>query len=57
MTKMNGKSTVKDKVAFESIAEAYNSNVRHNHSDNDIFDTKVFKASVNKAKQKKYFVE
>ena len=46
MTEMNAEYTVKAKEAFEHISHSYNITVKHYHCDNDLFDTKKFRASV-----------
>ena len=48
---MDGQSTVEAKQAFEQIAHSYNVVVKHYHCDNGLFDTKVFKASIQQAHQ------
>jgi hypothetical protein len=51
MIKTNAETTVKAKLAFERVAASYGATVRHYHSDNGLFDTKAFKASISKAGQ------
>ena len=51
MTKMNPKSTVEAKLAFEHLTHSYNVSIRHYHYDNGLFDTKEFEEPIKKAKQ------
>jgi hypothetical protein len=51
MTKMDGKSTVEAKLAFERVASSHGVNVLHYHANNGLFDSKVFKESVAKGIQ------
>ena len=51
MTKMNGETTEEAKKAFEHITATHNVKVSHYHSDNALFDTKIFKESAQKAGQ------
>lgn len=51
MTQMDGASTVEAKHAFERLAQAHGVKVQHYHSDNGLFDTKVFKDSVQASNQ------
>jgi hypothetical protein len=51
MIKMNAETTAEAKLAFERVAASYGATVRHYHSDNGLFDTKAFKASISKAGQ------
>jgi hypothetical protein len=46
MTEMNAEATAKAKLAFERVAASYSATVHHYHADNDLFETKVLKASV-----------
>ena len=48
MTVMNAEATVEAKEAFERIAESHGVQIKHYHCDNGLFDTVVFKASVQK---------
>jgi hypothetical protein len=51
MIEMNAATTVEAKLAFERVVASYSVTVRHYHSDNGLFDTKAFKASLSKAGQ------
>ena len=42
MTKMNAETTVEAKNAFERIAKSHGVTIEHYHSDNGLFDTKLF---------------
>src|SRR5210317_1982714 len=46
MTKVDAEHTVEAKRAFEQIAESHGVFVKHYHSDNGLFDTKLFKNAV-----------
>jgi hypothetical protein len=43
---MNAETTVKAKLAFERVSSSHGVIIRHYHSDNGLFDTKAFKASI-----------
>ena len=45
MTKLNAETTVEAKRAFERVAQSHGMTIRHYHSDNGLFDTKLFKES------------
>ena len=51
MTEMNAEATAEAKLAFEQVCNAHGVRVTHYHSENVLFDTKVFKASVTKDQQ------
>ena len=51
MTDMNGESTVLAKQAFERLSRSYDVNILHYHCDNGLFDTKVFKQSIQESNQ------
>ena len=51
MSEMNGEETVLAKLAFERECATHGVSVRHYHADNGLFDTKVFRNSVEKAGQ------
>jgi hypothetical protein len=51
MTEMNGASTVEAKLAFERTASSHGVHIQHYHADNGLFDTKVFKASIQSVNQ------
>ena len=51
MTEMNAASTVEEKEAFERLSHSYNVPVKHYHCDNGLFDTKLFKLSIQKSGQ------
>jgi hypothetical protein len=49
------KSTLESKIAFESFAKQYNVRIKHIHSDNGVFTTKVFKDHVDASNQNQSF--
>ncbi|CAJ1943881.1 unnamed protein product, partial [Cylindrotheca closterium] len=51
MTEMNAETTVLAKLAFERECATHGVPVRHYHADNGLFDTKLFRSSVEKAGQ------
>lgn len=51
MTKMDAESTVEAKHAFERLAESHGVRIRHYHSDNGLFDTKLFRDAVDTSGQ------
>ena len=51
MTEMNGATTVEAKQAFERLAHSHNVAIKHYHCDNGLFDTRIFKQSIEKANQ------
>jgi hypothetical protein len=51
MSKMDAKSTVEAKLAFECLSSSHGVTIRHYYSDNGLFHTKAFKNSINKAGQ------
>ena len=51
MTKMDAEATVEAKLAFEHIASSHGVTIQHYHADNGLFDSKLFKASIQKAHQ------
>lgn len=51
MTKLNAETTVEAKNAFERIAKSHGVTVNHYHSDNGLFDTKLFRDSVQSSNQ------
>ena len=51
MTELDGKATVDAKMAFERIAAKYDVQIKHYHSDNGLFDTKIFLDSVKTSNQ------
>ena len=51
MTEMNAETTVEAKLAFERLFSTYNVNISHYHCDNVLFDTKLFRKTVNTANQ------
>ena len=51
MTKMNAQTTVEAKEAFERIARTNGATVHHYHSDNGLFDTKLFRDSIEASHQ------
>ena len=51
MTKLNAETTVEAKRAFERLAQSHGVTIRHYHSDNGLFDTKLFKESVDQSNQ------
>jgi hypothetical protein len=46
-----GETTVEAKLAFERVAASHGVPIRHYHSDNGLFDSKVFKTAIEKANQ------
>jgi hypothetical protein len=46
MTKMNAETTVEAKNAFEQIAKSHGVTIEHYHSDNGLFDTKLFRSAI-----------
>jgi DNA-directed RNA polymerase specialized sigma54-like protein len=44
-------NTVKAKLAFKRITASHRVRIKHYHSDNGLFDMKLFKASIVSAKQ------
>jgi hypothetical protein len=51
MTALDAPATVEAKLAFERVLDSHGAVARHYHADNGLFDTAVFKASINKAGQ------
>ena len=51
MTKMNAKSTVEAKLAFEQVGNSSSVKILHYHANNSLFDTKAFKDSILQAGQ------
>jgi hypothetical protein len=51
MTEMNGVSTVEANLAFKRAASFYGVRIQHYHADKGLFDTKVFKASIQSVSQ------
>jgi hypothetical protein len=49
------KSTLESKVGFESFAKRYNVSIKHIHSDNGVFATKVFQEHVEASAQHQSF--
>jgi hypothetical protein len=48
---MNTETTVEAKLAFERLSSSHGVTIGHYHSDNGLFDTKAFQASISKAGQ------
>jgi hypothetical protein len=51
MTEMDAAATVAAKQAFERILHSHGVTARHYHADNGLFDTKLFKSSIEQANQ------
>jgi hypothetical protein len=51
MTEMDAAATVAAKQAFERILHSHGVTARHFHADNGLFDTKLFKSSIEQANQ------
>ena len=51
MKELNAETTVEAKLAFERFANSHKVKIQHYHADNGLFDTKVFKGTINKAHQ------
>lgn len=51
MTEMDGPATIEAKAAFERVMASHGVTVRHYHADNGLFDTKIFRAAIVKARQ------
>ena len=51
MTELNSNKIVEAKLAFERYENKYNVTMQHYHSDNGLFDTKLFKRSIEKSNQ------
>mmetsp|Transcript_15936 Transcript_15936/g.23133 ORF Transcript_15936/g.23133 Transcript_15936/m.23133 type:complete len:133 (+) Transcript_15936:837-1235(+) len=48
---MTAETTVEAKLAFERICSSYGTTIQHYHADNGLFDTKLFRSSIEKANQ------
>ena len=51
MTKMDAEATVEAKLTFERLAASHGVTIRHYHADNGLFDSKLFKESIQKSHQ------
>ena len=51
MTEMDWPATTAVKEAFDRILSTHGVRVKHNHADNALFDTEVFKSSIKQANQ------
>ena len=51
MTEMNAESTVEATLVLERMVHSYSVKVQNYHSDNEFFDTKLFRTAVAKANQ------
>jgi hypothetical protein len=51
MTKMDGEGTVEAKLAFKRMALSHGVTVQHYHADSGLFDSKIFRESVQRSKQ------
>ena len=57
MTKLNERTTVKAKLAFEKVCNGYGVCIWHYHADNGLFERKAFKGYITKAQKYCLFAE
>ena len=55
LTKLDGEEAVRAKQVFDHLASSYDINIHRYHCDNGLFDTNIFKDSIQKSNQVIYF--